>query len=183
MNRGSNLLSCTWHVVYLLLKLEDTCHIWITDFQSSCDCRGGAVRYLVVSFSGWGYSPGLKTLIAFQSSCARRNTSCDLLSHQPWPEAPSHMIHLTLEEHAQPYGGCTFTSAVINWPWPLHPEHVNVINGGLWHHIAWVTPQILVLDKCDEWSINNLPMSCSTDLKAAFTQEKYSPSLALTDNL
>lgn len=98
-----------WFDVYLLRKLEDKCHLWITDSPSCCERGGGALRRLVVNVSGRGYSPARETLIAFLPSWAGWNVSGDtfsLLSSltpltlpiTPRPEALTHMIQLTQEE-------------------------------------------------------------------------------------
>ncbi len=138
--------SCHVHDVYLLLKLEDKCHLWITDSLRRCECGGGAVRRLVVNV--WSrLQPGPRDSNCFSAvlgwmehimwhflsfSLLVKPHPLDSLRH-PCPEAPTHMIQLTQEERARPY----VHIYISRHRWPLHSQHVNALQGwGITSHIS-----------------------------------------------
>lgn len=74
--KNIRLLWCDVDNVYL--KLENKCHLGITEISSRCE-GGGAAYRLVLNVSVWAYSSGRKTLIAFLP-WARWSISCDTFS-------------------------------------------------------------------------------------------------------
>lgn len=73
--------------------------------------------------------------------------------HKPCPGAPTHMIQLTQEQHAQPYSMCTFTSAdtdPLTMPSPPSACQLSVLAYYLTLSPSQVTPQSLGMDRCDE---------------------------------
>lgn len=102
-------LTCAWGVA--AAQARGHVLLWMADFLSSRECGGTTIHCLIVNVSGWDYSPGHKTLIAFLPSCTRLSMSCDIYSlspllvepHHPCPEAPIHVTQLTQEEHRRSY--------------------------------------------------------------------------------
>lgn len=182
-----------WFDVYLLRKLEDKCHLWITDSPSCCERGGGALRRLVVNVSGRGYSPARETLIAFLPSWAGWNVSGDtfsLLSSltpltlpiTPRPEAPTHMIQLTQEElstlrtrlHQQ-------TPINMNTASLLSPCHGFSAAGGGGHtsipHTFFFTSHTSEPLGGQKWWMNELMILLrqGRELKEGFSGGKHSP--------
>lgn len=131
---------------WMLLKLEDKCHLWIRDFSDCCEWEGEAIHRLVINVSASAHSSGRKTLIAFLQSWPAWNVSCDtfcfpLLSHKaspPWlfphpcPEAPTHMIQLTRGENRAVCGYLHQQALVNSSPFTLFTSRT--FNAGVTLH-------------------------------------------------
>lgn len=165
------------HDVYLLLKLEDKCHLWITDFLSCCECGGGAVRCLVVNVSGRGYSPGRKTLIAFSAVLGwMEHIMWHFLSFSPslsslTPSTPSitpgprlRLIWSSLHRRNTHGHMRAFTSADMDQLTAASPlsacQWSSVLGDYLTLPFSQVTPQSLGwTEVMNEWSIDDSLMS------------------------
>lgn len=178
---------------WMLLKLEDKCHLWIRDFSDCCEWEGEAIHRLVINVSASAHSSGRKTLITFLQSWPAWNVSCDtfcfpLLSHKasaPWlfphpcPEAPTHMIQLTRGENRAVCGYLHQQALVNSSPFTLFTSRT--FNAGVTLHFhshksqsrAGVT-----------WRINDLVaiLYCLLPTDTSKKGKNIFPSLALTDN-
>lgn len=182
---------------WMLLKLEDKCHLWIRDFSDCCEWEGEAIHRLVINVSASAHSSGRKTLIAFLQSWPAWNVSCDtfcfpLLSHKasaPWlfphpcPEAPTHMIQLTRGENRAVCGYLHQQALVNSSADPLLSSRQELSTLEL-RYIFILTNHTLQSRAGVTWRINDLVaiLYCLLPTDTSKKGKNIFPSLALTDN-